>query len=86
MKKSNWTEALKHHKVRLVITSVEEIKPPNYYKAGRCKYCGKEMPNKDWCTKNGCRWCDTEYWNDLQKQEEERKTELEKWNDPNIAY
>lgn len=22
-----------------------------------CKYCDRELPNKDYCTKEGCRWC-----------------------------
>lgn len=28
---------------------------------GICNYCGREMPNKKWRTKNGCKWCDAEY-------------------------
>lgn len=33
-----------------------------------CKYCGRNMPNKTWKTKNGCIWCDKEYWDKKQKQ------------------
>ena len=27
----------------------------------KCKYCKKEIPNKDMITKNGCVWCSEEY-------------------------
>lgn len=24
----------------------------------KCKYCQRELPNKEHQTKNGCKWCD----------------------------
>jgi len=29
----------------------------------KCLECGREMPNKNWKTKNGCQWCDVEFYN-----------------------
>jgi uncharacterized CHY-type Zn-finger protein len=26
-----------------------------------CPYCKRNMPNKNWKTKKGCRWCDEKY-------------------------
>jgi len=28
----------------------------------KCKYCGRELINKIYRTKNGCKWCDVEYF------------------------
>jgi len=27
-----------------------------------CSKCDREMPNKNWKTKNGCIYCDVKYW------------------------
>lgn len=27
----------------------------------KCKYCHREIPNKDWQTENGCQWCDSKW-------------------------
>lgn len=36
----------------------------------KCKNCKRKIPNKDWKTKNGCKWCDNEYY-DKDKQTKE---------------
>ena len=36
----------------------------------KCKYCKRELPNKDWRTCRGCLWCD---WTYYRSQKEERK-------------
>jgi hypothetical protein len=51
-----------------------------------CKYCGRNAPNKDFLRGKKCIACDGEYHSKLIEEEIARKAELEKWNDPNIAY
>lgn len=32
-----------------------------YSRGMKCKYCKKDLPNKQHRTKNGCKWCDYDY-------------------------
>ena len=38
-----------------------------------CKSCGREMPNKEFKTKNGCIWCDMIEWNKNKQKLDLRK-------------
>ena len=38
------------------------IKNINKYKCKICPYCNRRVPNKDFFTKYGCRWCDMDYY------------------------
>jgi len=31
-------------------------------RALKCKNCRRELPNKEFRTKDGCNWCDPEYY------------------------
>jgi hypothetical protein len=30
--------------------------------ASKCTECERQLPNKNWKTKNGCIYCDVKYW------------------------
>ena len=34
----------------------------------KCKYCKRDLPNKNFQTKNGCRWCDNKYHYNLKRK------------------
>jgi hypothetical protein len=41
-----------------------------------CKICKRVLPNKDWKTKNGCIWCDNEYWDEKIKRSSNGKYQI----------
>ena len=41
---------------------INKIAKEVVYKAHKCPYCGRTVPNFSYLTKNQCLWCDSRYW------------------------
>ena len=60
MKFKDWYKNLNVGGRNKLVNGIMEL-VVNIYIKNKCQKCERILPNKDFFTKNGCKWCDSNY-------------------------